>query len=243
MTLSKLFLYLGVMLTFASFKKDKTPKLFYNDWITLKIPEPSDIALSPLGQSFYVVSDDQAAVYEIDMTGKVIRQSKTLGIELEAVCARPDFLYVVDETPRKVFQLDYNTLEVVRTFHVPYSGGRNKGFESITYNEKKKCFVLITEKDPIYIFELDADFRQINEYRWKNARDISSATYYADHVWLLSDEDMTVFKCSPDNYEVIANYKINVHNPEGIVFHDSKMHIVADDLERLYYFININRLL
>ena len=236
MTSTKFLLYIGVALIFSSFKKDQTTKIYFESWISLKIAEPSDIALAPNRLSYFVVSDDDAAVYEIDLDGKVLRKSKTLGIDLEAVCARPDFLYVVDETPRKVFQLDYNSLEVVRTFHVPYSGGRNKGFESITYNEQKKCFVLITEKDPIIIFELDDNFRPINEIRWKHARDLSAATFHDGFIWLLSDEDMTVFKCNPKNYEVLSRWKINVHNPEGIVFNKGEMLIAADDLERLYFF-------
>ncbi len=236
MTWNKYLLYISVVLVFSAFKKDQTPKIYFESWISLKIAEPSDIALAPNGGSFFVVSDDDAAVHEIDLDGKVIRKSKTLGIDLEAVCARPDFLYAVDETPRKIYQLDYETLQVQRTFHVPYSGGRNKGFESITYNERKNCFVLITEKDPIIIFELDHDFRPINEIRWKNARDISSATFHNGSIWFLSDEDMTVFQCDPQNYEILAQWKINVHNPEGIVFHRGKMLIAADDLERLYYF-------
>lgn len=231
------FLSAIILLTvLASFKKDKVTKVFHTSWISLKVPEPSDIALAPSGASYYVVSDDAAAVFEIDIEGKILRKSKVLGIDLEGVCARPDFLYVVDETPRKVYQLNYSDLEVVRTFNVPYSGGRNKGYESITYNESKKCFVLITERDPIYIYELDHDFRQINEFRWNFARDISSATYLDGFIYLLSDEDMTVFKCNPSNYQVVDQWKINVHNPEGIVFHNNLMLIIADDLERLYFF-------
>jgi len=236
MTWKKYLLYIGVVLVFSAFKKDQTPKIYFESWISLNIPEPSDIAIAPHGLSYFVVSDDDAAVYEISLDGHVIRRSKTLGIDLEAVCARPDFLYVVDETPRKIYQLDYKSFEVIRTFHVPYSGGRNKGYESITYNEHKKCFVLITEKDPIYIIELDDNFRPLNEIRWDKARDISAATFYDGYVWLLSDEDMTVFKCAPENYEILDRWKINVHNPEGIVFNNGKMLIVADDLERLYYF-------
>ena len=233
----KFLVYISIALIFFSFKKDGTPKMYFDSWISLKIPEPSDIALSPNGSTFYVVSDDKAAVYEIELSGKVLRKSATLGIDLEGVCARPDFLYVVDETPRKIYMLNYDNLEVARTFHVPYSGARNKGFESITYNEVKKCFVLITERDPIYIIELDEDFRQINEIRWKEARDISAATFHENHVYLLSDEDMTVFKCDPQDYKVLSKWKINVHNPEGIVFFKDKMLIISDDLERLYYFI------
>lgn len=236
---SKHFLpYAGLYLALSTFAFIKIPSLKFTSWISIKVPEPSDIALAPDSQSYYVVSDDQAAVYQLDLEGRVLRQSKTLGIDLEAVCARPDFLYVVDETPRKIYQLNYNNLEVNRTFNVPYSGGRNKGYEAIAYNETKKCFVLITEKDPVIIFELDLDFRQINEMYWKNARDISSATYYNGFMWLLSDEDMTVFKCDPKSYEIIQQWRINVHNPEGIVFNGKQMLIIADDLERMYFFNN-----
>lgn len=211
-------------------------KLKHSSWIYLDIPEPSDITIAPDGKSFYIVSDDDAAVYQINLQGDVLRKSETLGIDLEGACARPDFLYVVDETPRKIYQLDYQNLTVQRTFHVPYAGGRNKGFESITYNEHKKCFVLITERDPIYIFELDNDFRQINEYRWNFSRDISATTFHNGFVYLLSDEDMTVFKCDSHDYRILERYKIDVHNPEGIVFENGQMLIVADDLERLYFF-------
>jgi uncharacterized protein YjiK len=220
----------------ASFKKDKVTKVYHASWKTLNVPEPSDIALAPGNSSYYVVSDDAATVFELDVQGKILRTSKVLGIELEAVCARPDYLYVVDESPRKVYQLSHGDLDVLRTFSVPYSGGRNKGYEAMTYNEEKKCFVLITERDPIYIHEFDHDFRQINEYRWNSARDISSATYLDGFIYLLSDEDMTVFKCNPKNYQVIDKWKIDVHNPEGIVFHNNLMLIISDDLERLYFF-------
>ncbi len=236
MTWNKMLLLFAMPIVLMAFRKDDPVKLKFNNFIVLKVPEPSGIAVAPKGNSYFIVSDDAAAVYEIDLSGKILRSSATLGIDLEAICARPDFLYVSDETPRKIYQLDYATLQVTRTFHVPYSGGRNKGFESLTYNEAKKCFVLITERDPVYIIELDHDFRQINEYRWKHARDVSSATYFNGSFWILSDEDMTVFKCNPANYEIQAQYKINVHNPEGIAFHDGKMLILSDDMERLYYF-------
>jgi uncharacterized protein YjiK len=236
MKLNRIWVYAGLVLALSTLAFAKIPSLKFTSWMSIKVPEPSDIAMAPDGESYYVVSDDQAAVYQLDLDGNVIRKSRTLGIDLEAVCARPDFLYAVDETPRKVYQLSYENLEVTRTFNVPYSGGRNKGYESITYNEAKKCFVLITEKDPIIIVELDHDFRQINELYWKHARDISSATYHNGFIWLLSDEDMTVFKCDPKNYAIIQQWRINVHNPEGIVFNGKEMLIIADDLERLYRF-------
>lgn len=218
-------------------KRVKTPQLKFESSISLKIPEPSDIALSPSKNSFYIVSDN-AIVYETDLQGTVLRKSEVIkGIDFEAVWADEKYVYVVDETTRKIHLLEHKDLKHIKTLNFTYSGGRNKGFESITYNKAKQAFVLITETEPSVIFETDSNFVQLNEKEWNHSRDVSAATYHQDHIWILSDEDMTVFKCDPLTYEVVGKWKINVLNPEGIVFDSSnRMIILSDDLERMYFF-------
>jgi uncharacterized protein YjiK len=219
----------------------KIPKLKFNRWVSVKIPEPSDICLSPDKNSFYIVSDN-GILFETDLEGNIIRQSNLTGIDFEGVHTDGKYIYVVDETPRKIHVVDIETFERVRTVEFPYQGGRNKGYEAITFNKHKNVFLLITEKEPVYIFEINKELTaRVNEFRFehRNASDISAATYYDNHVWLLSDEGMTIFKCNPENYEVVAAWEINVLNPEGIAFlPDGSMVIAADDLERLYFFNN-----
>jgi uncharacterized protein YjiK len=183
-----------------------------------------------------MVSDDDAKIYEVDLNGHVLRSSPTLGIDLEAICIANNVLYVVDETARKVLEINPENWQIIKTHHVAYSGGRNKGFESVGYNSSKACFVLITEKDPIKIIELDYNFSRINEIQWGHTRDISSLTFHTEFAYLLSDEDMTVFRCDPKSYEVVDQWKINVHNPEGLLFLKEELLILSDDLERLYRF-------
>lgn len=218
-------------------KKIKTPKLKFESSISLKIPEPSDITLSPSGNSFYIVSDD-AILFETDLQGTVLRKSNVIkGIDFEGVWSDDKYVYVADETARKIHLYEHQDLKHVKTLNFSYSGGRNKGVESITYNKAKQVFVLITETDPSIIFETDSNFIQLNEKEWKASRDVSAATYHEDHIWLLSDEDMTVFKCNPLTYEVVGKWKINVLNPEGIAFDkNNRMIILSDDLERMYFF-------
>ncbi|MGY6562407.1 MAG: SdiA-regulated domain-containing protein [Luteibaculaceae bacterium] len=220
-------------------QRSKVPKLKFERWVSVKIPEPSDICLSPNGNSLYVVSDN-GILFETDLEGRILRQSDLTGIDFEGVHTDGQFIYVVDETPRKVHVVDIETFARVRTVEFPYQGGRNKGYEAITFNQAKDVFLLITEKEPVWIFEIDNKLQQkVNEYKFihKKATDISAATYHNNHLWLLSDEQMTIFKLNPLTYEVVGLWEINVLNPEGIAFtKDGQMIIAADDLERLYYF-------
>ena len=208
-------------------------------WVSTEIPEPSDICLHPNGTSFFMVSDD-GYLYEMDFQAKIIRQADYQGYDCEGVYADEQFVYVVEEMTRKIKIFDIETLTLQRTIYVPYSGGRNKAYESLTFNKAKGVFVMFTEKDPIYLFELNKDFQVVNEIRMdKLARDISGATYYNDHLWVLSDEDRTIFKMNPKTYAVLDSWKLNVVNPEGIAFDkEGNLYIISDDMERLYKYTN-----
>jgi uncharacterized protein YjiK len=215
----------------------KAKKIKADKFISLKIPEPSDLCFSQNQKSIFIVSD-QGFLFETDTEGKIIRKANFDGIDCEAVFADDINVYVVEETTRKIKIFDTKDLKLKRTIYLPYTGGRNKGYEAFTFNKFKNKFIIITEKDPIYLFELDTDFKIVNEINLgKMARDISSATYYNGFLWLLSDEDRTVFKLKPDNYEVLEKWKIKVLNPEGIAFDSfGKMLIQSDDLQRIYFF-------
>jgi uncharacterized protein YjiK len=205
----------------------------------IAIPEPSDIAIRPDGKSFFVVSDD-GYLFEMNLDKQVIRKADFEGFDCEAVYVDSKFVYVIEEFSRKIRIFDISTLQLQRTIYLPYGGGRNKGYEAFTFNQAKQRFVLITEKDPIYLLELDADFNIVNEYQMDFlAADISSATWFDDHLWLLSDEDMMVLRLDPVTYEVLNRWKIPVINPEGIVFPDANtMWILSDDMEKIFVFRN-----
>ncbi|MEO8769406.1 MAG: SdiA-regulated domain-containing protein [Ferruginibacter sp.] len=211
-------------------------KLMFTGKNDIKVPEPSDICLTPSGNGLYIASDE-GGLYETDLHGKIIRKSSLVGTDFEGVYSNDNFVFVMDESARKVYKLDHKDLKSVATFELPYNGARNAGFESITFNEKKNVFVTVSEKHPVTIFEYDETFHKVNEVKFNAARDISSATWHDGNIWLLSDEDMKIFRLDPMTYEITEKYSINVLNPEGIAFDkEGKLIICSDDMRKLYYY-------
>jgi len=209
--------------------------------IAVAIPEPSDICYNSKTDTFYIVSDT-GKLFETTIDGKIIRKVKQKDTDFEAVYADEKNVYAVDETNRNIYEYDSNTLNLNRIINVPYNGGRNKGYESFTFNTDKNKFILITEKDPIILFELDTDFKITKQIPLNGiAKDISSANYYNNFLWLLSDESMMLMKLNPNTYEVIEKWSLPVINPEGFAF-DKKgnLLVTCDDMQRIYYFNNPN---
>ena len=204
------------------------------------VDEPSDVALSADGKSFFLVSDD-GILYQTDLEGKTLKKAPFEATDFEGCYANSDKVFVVDERTRLVHTFDQATLERESSIEVPYMGGRNKGFESFTYNPEKQRYLLVTEKDPTIVFELDAAFQVKDRVTIKVASDLSSATFNKGKLYLLSDEEHTVFEVNPANYEVLKKWVLPVINPEGINFlPDGTLVIVSDDAGTLYYFDPIN---
>ena len=225
-------LLLGVPLT-----AQKTIKLKPIAKHSIQVPEPSDFCLSADGNSLFVVSDD-GFVFETDLEGKVIRKADYKGYDCEGIWLKDGLLYVVEEMTRKIAIIETTHFKEIRKVHLPYGGGRNKGYEAITYNEQKGRFLLLTEKDPIYLFELDDQLNIQNEYNLTGlARDISAATWYNGKLYLLSDEDMQIIQLDPENYQVIQRWYVPVINPEGILFKsDQEVWILSDDMQQFFVF-------
>lgn len=200
-----------------------------------KIPEPSDIAYEPENNNCYIVSDD-GILFECDSVGKIIRKAPFQGLDFEGVEVKDSFIYVSDETPRKIYKYRRSDLSMVKDYEVTYAGALNKAFESIAYNYTKKCFVLISQ-EPATIFEYDENFKLLDKYRFKYAREISSARWYKGELFLLNSYDQMIYRCDPNTYEVKDEYSINVSNPEGIAFdHNNNVTITSDNLQRIYFF-------
>lgn len=204
------------------------------------IKEPSDLALSADGQSFFIVSDD-GILYEADLKGIIKRKAEFEATDFEACYATSEKVMVVDERTRLVHTYTLPNLERTSSKEVTYLGGRNKGFESLTFNQTKGRFLMITEKDPTIVFELDQQLEIVDRVTINIGSDISAATFYKDNFYVLSDEAHTIFQLDPKTYAVIKQWELNVVNPEGIAFMpDGQVAVVSDDAGIIYYFDALN---
>ena len=205
--------------------------------IKLDISEPSDICLSADRTRLYVVSD-KGRLFETDLKGNTLRRADYKGADFEAVCAVGKWVYVVDETLRMIIRFDADDFEYKDSRQYIYLGGMNRGWEAILHDEDRDRFITFTEKLPLLMFEFDDDLDQKDMTRLKDIKEVSGATYHNGDIWLLSDEDRTVYRVSPKSFKVKESWVIPVLNPEGLTFSpDGKeLWVVSDDLHRIYKF-------
>jgi len=235
-------LHLGLVLSLVTLwfagalQAQERIKLKPDRWERIHVSEPSDICMSPDGQHYYIVSDD-GALFKTDLSFNAVQRASKELYDPEGVYSDEMYVYVIEERTRSLTLFDHENLEPVRSLTFPYNGGRNKGYEAITFNEARNHLLLITEKEPVWVFELDADLRVYNRFEFKYKGDISAATYHNGKLWLLSDENMEVLKLNPLTYAIEHIYYVPVINPEGLVFlPDGRLLIISDDMARAYYF-------
>ena len=239
--IKKTALYCSILIIYstATIQAQKGTKQKPVKYVSIGVPEPSDICYNSKSDTFFVVSDT-GILFEVDKTGKSIRKKNQKGTDFEAVYCNDKNVYAVDESNRTIYDYDILTLKLNNSITIPYSGSRNKGYESFTFDATKNKFLLITESDPIIVFELDTNFNVTKKIDISDvAKDISAARFYKDSLFLLSDEDMMLIKVNPLTYEVIQKWSLLVINPEGLAFDkDGNILITCDDMQRLYYFNN-----
>lgn len=205
--------------------------------VKVTIPEPSDIATTSIG-SHWIVSD-RGALFLQDSSGKVT-QFPIEGNDFEGVCLHNNKLYCVEESIRKVLVYNPNTKVTEQSFEVPYAGGRNSGYESIAFDEQRQEWLLITEKNPVIIKRFNTFFQPISEQIIQIASDISSAVFYKNRLFLLSDQESKVMEVDPISYQLKSTFRIKALNPEGLSFSEdfTRMYILSDEEGKLYTFSN-----
>jgi uncharacterized protein YjiK len=237
--ISKKYIFIGIALFTISINAQKVTKLKATKSVSVKIPEPSDICFDSKTDTFFIVSDT-GILFETDKDCNVLKKQSQQGTDFEAVSSDGNFVYAVDESNRTIYKYDIKTFKLIKSIVIPYEGARNKGYEAFDFNKNTGKYVLLTESNPIMLFELNTDFKITNQTDLSTiASDISSARFYNGFLWLLSDEDMMLLKLNPTTYEVIQKWSLPVINPEGLAFDTNGNIIIScDDMQRVYYFNN-----
>lgn len=217
----------------------RTPPLERLAQVNVQVQEPSDMAIAHMdGPARFFVVSDNGWVALMDAEGRILRRSGEVAYDLEGALLHAGELMVVDERSRRVIWLDTATFQVKRRLTIPYAGGRNKGYEALVWHPLKQRFLLVTERDPVTIFELDSEMRVVNEMEFdRSIRDVSSGAWHEGALWLLSDMDRLLLRCDPVDYTILDRWTVPIINPEGMAFgRDGHIYIVSDDRQRLYTF-------
>lgn len=205
--------------------------------IRIDVPEPSDLCFTPDGKNLIVVSD-KGRLYRLDLKGNILERASYKGSDFEGVCVRGDLIYAIDETMRKIVVFDGESLKFKRSRQYTYLGAMNRGWETIIYDSDQDRFLAITEKLPALIFEFDDDLDEKGTTKIEDIREVSGGTYHNGSLWILSDEDRTIYRVTPNAFKVKESWKIPVLNPEGIAFSPdgSEIWVVSDDRNTIYMF-------
>jgi uncharacterized protein YjiK len=217
-------------------RKSQFTKISPDASFNIEVNEPSDLVYDPSTGNLLLVSDN-GFIAEITKEGRHVRSSELIGYDTEGITLFRNDIIVVDEMTRVFSTFDRN-FNRKRSVRIHYPGGRNKGFESITYLPGLSQFITMTEKSPIWVFVLNEDFAVRDEFELPiKMRDVSAITWHNDHLWILSDEDRALYQCTYPGFEVKRQFRLPIINPEGLAFDQSgNLYICSDDRERLYVF-------
>lgn len=208
----------------------------YDEYYKLRIEEPSDLCFSETGTSLFVVSDRQG-LFEIDLNGEIIHSYLSKEYDLEAVCLwSKDTIVAADENNNDLLFFSTKPLSFIGRKPTNIDSKTNSGLEAICRLEENHT-VLFQEKKPVKAFFLNDDFQITNSIKVAGISDISGVCYFKDYLWILSDEDASIYRANTKLSEIRKICKLPFSGAEGIAISSrGDLYIVSDSTEMLYLF-------
>lgn len=220
----------------STYTSNAQPLIRYDHYYKLKIQEPSDLCFSADEQSLFIVSDSDG-IYETDLKGNIKDSYLTRKFDLEAVCLSGDSsLIAVDESSNKLLYFSINPLTLQKSKETQIISKPNSGIEAICSIENGR-WIVFQEKKPAKAFVIDAEAHILKSVVLNQISDISGAIHYDGHLWLLSDEDASIYKVSLDFKTIKKAFRLPFSGAEGIaVSSEGDLYIVSDSTHMLYIF-------
>lgn len=207
---------------------------------SLNVPKPSGLTMGSNGNELWTVSDKPTnKIYQLDLEGNVITTLPYSGDDLEGITYSKydNTLWVVEEGLSEVVHIRTDG-SVIQRYHLGLGETPNKGLEGISILPNKNIVVL-NEKSPGLLVELNSEFTIVNIVYLDFAKDYSGVCFdeIRDKYWILSDENKRLFLWDQEN-GVSTEFFIDCPQPEGIAvdYENNLVYIVSDSSEKLYVF-------
>lgn len=207
---------------------------------SMKVAEPSDISNWP-GKENYLVLADKAFLYEYAPDGTQINRHSFESLDLEAITCSEKYCYISEETLQRIHVLDIATLEEIHAVQWHHGGGRNEGVEALVWLNESRQLLAATEKDPQFFTLFDESIQPLYSFRVEGIEEVSSLTYHRGNVYVLSDEQATIYRLSKDLRKVEMQWAIPIINPEGLIFTDDNKVIVLSDDQAQWVELKLNK--
>lgn len=215
---------------------DKTLQPISEISLTSFLPEPSGIVYNSKNNSLFVVSDTLKKIFELDLSGNLIRSIDVNASDLEGITLSltKDTIFVVEESENKITSFTLSGTKI-KSFTKNVSTIVGNGIEGIAIDNSGFIYV-INEKSPRYLIKIENEV-EVSRKEVIVAQDLSDICYDPtfDCLWLISDESKKILKISKDGI-LQSEWSIPFDKGEGITFVQDKMYIVNDENARLYIF-------
>lgn len=200
------------------------------------LSEPSGIVYNSANNSFYVVSDTFAAVFEIDINGNLLGSIHVNANDLEGITLSKnlDTIYVVEESDNLITSFLLNGTKI-NSFSMDVSMNSINGLEGIAIDLNNFIYIL-NEKLPRYLVKLQNEV-EISRTEITAADDLSDICYDSalDCLWIISDESKKIMKVTKSG-SLISEWQIPFSKGEGITLVDDKIYVVRDSDAKMFIF-------
>ena len=176
---------------------DEEPIIELINAYSIDVEEPSGLDLSLDNLSLWTVSDKRRKMYQLDLTGQILREVSIPGVDLEGITidSNEETIWVVQESLGEILQVDTLGNELQRIL-IPAVRDGAGGLEGITINPTNNHLFMLKEKDPSVLIELNTEFETILFKRISTADDYSGMDYNEaeNELWIVSDQERTVYR-------------------------------------------------
>lgn len=201
------------------------------------VPEPSGLFFNTKTNSLFTVSDGNSTVYEIGLTGSIIRSFSLPSSDMEGIAfsANCDTMYIAEETNQLITKYKSDGAKFY-SFPVKVATLISHGPEGVALNTKNNHLYVVNESDPCMLLEY-SNKSEVKRKQINYVLDCSDIFYdaQADCIWLVSDISKLLVKMNTSG-DLIASYSLPITKMEGVTVINDKIYIINDSTYELYVF-------